>query len=528
MVIRGNGASSGDDESRAFYQARLALFARVLAILGLGFLVLVLVAEATVAGMDELFAEVSTRFRVLHVALIALYTGIWIFTRTGPRSRRVLEAIDVGGNLLAYAMVALTVSRPHVGLERTMALLLTELLMTRAVLVPSAASRSAALGVIAIAISVITTWAVYATSGPFDARAWAAMIDAFGWPAFSTVVATVASHTIYGLRAEVRQARRLGQYVLEAKLGEGGMGVVYRAQHALLRRPTAIKLLPPERVGAEMLARFEREVRQTARLTHPNTVQIYDYGRTPDGIFYYAMEYLPGCDLELVVNETGAMPPARVVHVVAQIASALAEAHELGLVHRDVKPANVILTTRAGEHDVAKVVDFGLVKDLARDPAGSMTHDATIRGTPLYLAPETIGTGDVAPASDLYSLGALAYFLLTGTHVFRGHNVVEICAHHLHTPPEPPSARLGAALPEGLDALVLQCLAKKPGERPASARALRASLRALRIEPWSDEDAARFWTEHGPALEDARAHRAQHAPPSSRDRSVAIDLDRRT
>ncbi|UJR86955.1 serine/threonine-protein kinase [Sandaracinus amylolyticus] len=528
MVSRGHDASSVDDESRAFYQARLALYARILTILGLAFLVLVLIVEATVAGIDLVFGDLSTRFRILHVALIGLFVGIWLFTRSGRRARGALEAIDVGGNLLAYVLIALMVSRANLGLERTMALLLTELLMARAILVPSAASRTLALGVTATVISMLTTWLVHTTSGPWDARAWAAMIDAFGWPAFSTVVATVASHTIFGLRAEVRQARRLGQYVLEAKLGEGGMGVVYRAHHALLRRPTAIKLLPPERVGAEMLARFEREVRQTARLTHPNTVQIYDYGRTPDGIFYYAMEYLPGCDLELVVSETGPMPPARVVHVVAQIASALAEAHELGLVHRDVKPANVILTTRAGEHDVAKVVDFGLVKDLARDPAGSMTHDATIRGTPLYLAPETIGTGVVAPASDLYSLGALTYFLITGTHVFRGHNVVEICAHHLHSEPEPPSARLGAPLPEGLEALVLQCLAKAPGERPASARALRASLRALRIEPWSEEDAARFWTEHGGSLETARAHRAKHGASTGRDRSVAIDLGARS
>jgi serine/threonine protein kinase len=314
--------------------------------------------------------------------------------------------------------------------------------------------------------------------------------------------------------------------VLEERLGAGGMGVVHRAHHALLRRPTAIKLLPPDRVGAQALARFEREVRQTARLAHPSTVQIYDYGRTPDGVFYYAMELLSGADLEIVVDVTGPMPPARVIHVVAQVCGSLDEAHRLGLVHRDIKPANVILTERAGEHDVAKVVDFGLVREIRAESTPALTADAVITGTPLYLAPETISGAPAGPAADLYSLGAVAYFLLTATHVFRRASVVEICADHLHTAPEPPSARVGA-LPRVLEAVVLRCLAKRPEERPESAAALRDALLGCGVEPWTERDASAWWARHGEAIERERASRASGTV-GAPGRTLAIDLARRS
>src|SRR5512136_349670 len=177
-------------------------------------------------------------------------------------------------------------------------------------------------------------------------------------------MAIITSHVIYGLQREIHRVRRLGQYALEEKLGEGGMGVVYRASHAMLRRPTAVKLLAPEKAGLETIARFEREVRLTARLTHPNTITIYDYGRTHEGIFYYAMELLDGATLEEVVEVGGALPPGRAIHVASQIASALVEAHGAGLIHRDIKPANVLLCERGGVPDVVKVVDFGLVREL--------------------------------------------------------------------------------------------------------------------------------------------------------------------
>jgi serine/threonine-protein kinase len=270
------------------------------------------------------------------------------------------------------------------------------------------------------------------------------------------------------------------------------MGAVYRARHALLRRPTAIKLLPPEKAGQAALERFEREVQLTARLSHPNTVAVFDYGRTPDGVFYYAMEYLDGINLAALVRDDGPQPPARVVHVLRQVASALAEAHGIGLIHRDVKPENIILCERGGIPDVAKVVDFGLVRDLERTSDASRT--GVVTGTPLYLAPEAIKAPDrVDGRADLYALGAVGYFMLTGTHVFTGATLVEVCSHHLHTAPVAPSERLGRPLPADVEALVLACLEKDPSRRPASALGLRDRLGELAGTHPRSEAAARAW-----------------------------------
>ena len=314
-------------------------------------------------------------------------------------------------------------------------------------------------------------------------------------------VASFMARIIHRRGAEARDARRLGPYTLTEKLGEGGMGVVYLARHAMLRRPTAIKLLRPERSGAENLARFEREVQLTARLTHPNTIRIFDYGRSRDGIFYYAMEYLDGASLDDVIAESGPMSPGRVIHILDQIAGALAEAHGVGLIHRDIKPANIFLTEQGGVPDVAKVLDFGLVKQVRAADAHASTLPglslaSSVTGTPLYMAPESIQSPDKVDArTDLYALGAVGYFLLTGQHVFSGRTVLEICGHHLLTEPTPPSVRLGARLPADLEAVILSCLAKDPARRPADARALQTALRSCRdAQAWSEED-ARAWFE---------------------------------
>jgi serine/threonine-protein kinase len=300
---------------------------------------------------------------------------------------------------------------------------------------------------------------------------------------------------IFGLRREIQEARRLGQYTLEEKLGEGGMGAVYRARHAMLRRPTAIKLLPPAKSSEAALARFEREVQLTACLSHPNTVSVFDYGRTPDGVFYYAMEYLEGANLQALVRDDGPQPPARVAHVIGQVASALVEAHGIGLIHRDIKPENIILCERGGRPDVAKVVDFGLVRDPEPGSGARLTLTNVVQGTPLYLSPEAIRAPETVDArSDLYALGAVAYFLLTGTHVFGGATAVEVCSHHLHSLPEPPSDRLGRPLPPGLERLVLACLAKDPGRRPPSAAALQDALAGLcDVGRWSEAEARAWW-----------------------------------
>ena len=331
----------------------------------------------------------------------------------------------------------------------------------------------------------------------------ATLVTAFLW---GIVVAMAAgfSQTIYGLRKAVSDIRRLGQYTLEKKLGEGGMGVVYRASHAMLRRPTAIKLLLPDRAGKDALTRFEREVRRTAMLTHPNTVTVFDYGRTTDGVFYYAMELLEGASLDEIVEVDGPQPEERVIHLLEQAAASLAEAHDAGLIHRDVKPGNILVVDRGGISDLVKVVDFGLVKDVGSKANGGATSEPaltmanTITGTPLYIAPETLTAPETVDArADLYALGAVGYWLLTGTHVFGGKSILEVCAHHLHSVPDPPSTRLGAPVAADLEAVLLACLAKRPEDRPASAHVLRERLRACAAAGrWTNARAAQWWAVH--------------------------------
>jgi serine/threonine-protein kinase len=334
----------------------------------------------------------------------------------------------------------------------------------------------------------------------------------------ATILATTGSRIIYGLRAEIRQARQLGQYTIEGLIAEGGMGAVYRARHALLRRPTAVKLLPPEKYGADSVARFEREVQHMSQLTHPNTVAIYDYGRSPDGVFYYAMELLDGIDLEVLVHLDGAQPAARAVHILRQICGALDEAHERGLIHRDVKPANVLLCRRGSEPDVAKVLDFGLVAEL--DHGGDGNGPAVL-GTPAYVAPEVITHPDqVGPASDLYALGAVGYFLLTGHRVFDGHNVAELCVQHVSATPAPPTTRTTNPISPALEAVILQCLAKEPAARPVSARALRQALDACPEAAAWDEDAALAWWRSF----EARRSPATDDPGLSGPRTITVDL----
>jgi serine/threonine-protein kinase len=282
-----------------------------------------------------------------------------------------------------------------------------------------------------------------------------------------------------------------------------------------------VKLLPPDKAGRTAVARFEKEVQLTASLVHPNTVTIFDYGHTPDGVFYYAMEYLDGGDLEAVVAVGGPMPPARVVHVLEQVAAGLAEAHEIGLIHRDIKPANVLLAGAGPVADLAKLVDFGLVRELRGEETSGLTQTDTVMGTPLYLAPEAITSpGSVDARVDIYALGAVGYYLLTGQHVFEGRTVVEICSHHLHTDPVPPSERLGAKVPEMLEEIVLRCLAKDPGERPQSAEELRELLRACEdVGLWTQSQARGWWESHAEVVRGDPPSRV-----SATARTIAVDV----
>jgi serine/threonine-protein kinase len=355
---------------------------------------------------------------------------------------------------------------------------------------------------------VIRTAAYVASGMPLDN--WA---DVVGFNGLMLLLA-ISAFAIYGahrievLREEAVQARRLGQYQLVKRLGAGGMGEVYLAEHLLLRRPCAVKLIRPDRAcDARHLRRFEREVQATATLTHPNTVQVFDYGHAQDGTFYYVMEYLPGLTLEQLVERHGPLPPARAVHFLRQICGALREAHGIGLIHRDLKPGNVMVCTRGGLPDTAKLLDFGLVLPQAGSAGGDkLTQEGAVAGTPAYMSPEQAGGQDnLDTRSDVYSVGALAYFLLAGRPPFAGRPAVKVLAAHLYEQPAPPSAHR-PDLPPELDAVVLRCLAKSPADRYPDIENLESALaECCTGGQWSQRDAAKWWQlQSGPATDPRR------------------------
>ena len=313
------------------------------------------------------------------------------------------------------------------------------------------------------------------------------------------LTAIFGTHTINTLRIEAYRARLLNQYRLGRKLGGGGMGEVYLAEHQLLKRPCAIKLIRSDLIGNQrVFARFEREVRATAQLSHWNTIEIFDYGRNDNGAFFYVMEYLPGLSLAELVERFGPMPPARVIYLLRQACEALHEAHEAGLVHRDIKPANIMAAFRGGRHDVAKLLDFGLVKTLREDEkAPHLSREGTVTGSPLYMAPEQImRTREPDRRTDIYGLGAVAYFMLTGRPPFRGANSMEVMMAHVRDSVTPPS-QLRSEFPADLERVVLRCLAKNPDERYQETPRLAEELERCAEAPnWSSRHAALWWQEH--------------------------------
>lgn len=481
-----------DTESgRAFLQERVAFFNKVAFCISGAFFVV-----AVLAG--PYYGDPSPP--LVHAATLVVSLAAWQVCGRGPGlSTGLLGVIDAAAVtlvLVGFAAQALLVPPAFAGeVAHSLVLIFTNMVVVRAVVVPSTAARTAGLSLLAALPALAAILRLPPPPGADPVVSWNDHFWSWLWTACAVVVAALVSNVIYGLREEIQKARHLGQYTLEEKLGEGGMGSVYRARHAMLRRPTAIKLLPPEKSSEAALARFEREVQLTASLSHPNTVSVFDYGRTPDGIFYYAMEYLAGTDLGALVREDGPQPPARVAQVLRQVASALVEAHGIGLIHRDVKPENIILCERGGMPDVAKVVDFGLVRDLEPASGARLTQANVIQGTPLYLSPEAIQAPDAVDArSDLYGLGAVGYYLVTGTHVFGGATTVEVCSHHLHSRPVPPSERLGRPIPAGLERLILACLEKDPARRPESAAELRDALGDLDdLGHWGEREAREWW-----------------------------------
>jgi serine/threonine-protein kinase len=518
------------EAERALFQRRLALSAFMIFALGGGFWVIANASVALIAP-EKLGLILGLRTTQIQLGVIVLAMVIWLVARSGKRTRALLDILDATvafGICLGWTLMIAHERVEGVRPELIAQLAITYTLVVRAALLPSTPARTAILGAVAFAPLVPVSIAMYPNGRPdimpLPPAAYVAI-----WGVLGVATTTVISYVIYGLQLQVRKAMQLGQYLLEDKIGEGGMGIVYRASHAMLRRPTAIKLLTGS--TGQAAERFEREVQITARLTHPNTVAIFDYGRTPDGVFYYAMEYLDGITLEDLVIDFGPLPAPRVVHILLQVCGALDEAHAHGLVHRDIKPANIMLTERARVQDVVKVLDFGLVKETEQQTDVNVSNVNTILGTPHYMAPEAIiDPTNVDARTDLYAVGATAYFLLTGEHVFDGTSLVEVCSQHLHQPPAAPSSKR-PDLPASLERVVLACLAKKAADRPADADALAQMLLECELEEWTREDARTWWQQ--PAIKAKSKDRAASARGSAEKRTsafgdtVAVALDDR-
>jgi len=313
------------------------------------------------------------------------------------------------------------------------------------------------------------------------------------------------SRIVFTLGRDVSRARELGSYRLIERLGRGGMGEVWKASHQLLAREAAIKFIRPASImgisaesSRSMRRRFELEARSTASLTSAHTVDLYDFGVSDNGTFYYIMELLDGFDCDLLVRRFGALPPARAIHLMVQVCESLEEAHEKGLIHRDIKPANIYVSRNGMRFDFVKVLDFGLVvHHLPPSSSEKLTLPDQAVGTPSFMAPEVILGQTVDRRCDLYGLGGVAYWLVTGRPVFEGASPLDIISKQLRETPEPPSRRAAGAIPRDLDALILRCLEKLPERRPSSAREIAQALRSIPIEEsWSDERATAWWVEH--------------------------------
>jgi hypothetical protein len=512
------------EEGRAFLQARLMLINKIGFFITLFFAVVGLAARLALPFNDTSWPLFGV---VMQLSGLVVHGSAWLITRRGRYSAGVLALIDsAAASFAALGVIMMCASIPPYGRPDLLAVYnVSQILGLRVAVVPSTVKRSVFITAIAQIMLATFSYLYYRAHSDFHPEfgpvTFAVMSLVFSLAMMA--VAVVATWTIYGLRKKIRETAQLGQYTLEERIGQGGMGIVYRAHHAMLRRPTAVKLLLPDQAGEHNIRRFEREVQMTSMLTHPNTIAIYDFGRTPDGIFYYAMEYLEGIDLQNLIEHDGPQPEGRVIHVLEQVCGALGEAHGIGLIHRDIKPANIFLCERGGVADVAKILDFGLVKSMEQSADPGITAVGQIAGTPLYMPPEAMVAPERTDArSDLYGLAAVGYFLLTGTPVFEGRTVVEVGAQHLHSPPVRPSQRLGRPVSPDLEDALLACLEKDPAQRPADARTFAARLARCRsASAWSSDEGRAWWQQRGRDIH-ARAYRLDRS--TSGPRELTIDV----
>jgi len=513
-----------DEESRALMQERLVVLSRVMF---LAFIVLIvgMLGLYEVQGISQ--PRGQRQIYVISVVGLALLTIIWrVFLVRRKLSLGTLNMIDLFyalGTGLIFACAAYWSGHTRATSGWVNMLWACFTVFLRTIIIPSTGRRTTVAGIL-----LFTPVVLAATALSFDEDAKMMDLPQSAFVVGALVVgivvitlATIGSRLIYGLRQQASEAMRLGQYTLGEKIGEGGNGSVYRAHHALLRRPTAIKVVLPEKVGADTLQRFEREVQAMSQLTHWNTVAVYDYGHNPAGLFYYAMEYLDGINLENLVIQHGVLPADRVISVLTQVCAALNEAHRRGIIHRDIKPANIILCERGDVPDVAKVVDFGLAKEIDRGDNKAQDTTHTILGTPAYIAPEQVtDPASIGPAADLYAVGCVGYFLLTGRRVFEAKTTVEMCIQHVTATPKPPSQMTTKRIPPELEDIVLRCLAKAPRDRPATAGELAKLLREVPSNgEWNETVAAKWWSDF--------RQMPKQAASSAPTLTITVDLENR-
>jgi serine/threonine-protein kinase len=489
---------------RDLLRARLRLASIILLTAFLGFLVRDLVASG-----DLLYQGFWVQVAHIAVTLVEGAFAVVLCRRCQPTTFK-LRTIELVMFLLPAAYLAarqyLFYTREPAGTAELAAYQFIAnsipwimLLVIYGMFIPNLWRRAAAV-VALLALAPFATALIASREMPLmrEALSWGTLSFHGLQMAMACVVAVYGSHKLGALRREAFDAKKVGVYSLKRLLGSGGMGEVYLAEHQLLKRPCAVKLIRPDRAGdAAALARFESEVQSTARLTHPNTVEIYDYGVTEHGVFFYVMEFLPGLSLQEIVDRTGPMPPARVVHLLRQVCSALAEAHRSGLIHRDIKPGNIFAAERGGLYDFAKLLDFGLVKSTGfGDSDVHVTREGIVLGSPLYSAPETaMGHYEVDSRTDIYSLGATAYFLLTGRPVFPGDKALQIVFAHAKESPTP-LTHVRRDVPADLEAIVLRCLAKSPEERFQTVTDLEEALSdTADADGWDTHAAERWWRE---------------------------------
>jgi hypothetical protein len=446
---------------------------------------------------------------------------LFFYTRRGDRDPRSILNLGLAYMVFTACALGLTFHWAPMAVNRSISPAISwigTVVLMFAAIVPSTPTKTLLAGVVAVSMNPIAMWIARARGiWNFESPTDALLMH---YPDYLLLgVAVVISHVVTGLGQQVAKAREMGSYRLGRLLGRGGMGEVYYATHRMLARPAAIKLIRPEVIGgsdpaAAQLAvtRFRREAETAANLRSPHTVELYDFGVTDDQTLYFVMELLEGLNLESLVRRHGPLPAGRVVHILRQVCASLEEAHVRGLVHRDIKPANIHVGRVGLVYDFVKVLDFGLVKPITD---GTLEHSLATQGglvigTPGYMAPEIALSASVDGRADLYSLGCVAYYLLTGRQVFEGDTVMQVFAQHLQTAPTPPSQRGPSTVPPDLEQLVLSCLAKKPEDRPQSAAELDRRLAVIDVEPWTDVHAQRWWAAREASAADLDGHIETH------------------